>query len=387
MPTKPLNQKEVLIKTMQIKSVNTVIIGASAAGLACAAQLKRKNIDYVLLEREDHVAKAWRNHYDRLHLHTNKAASSLPFLKFPNQVGKYPSRLDVIAYLEQYCKELDLSPQFNTEVLKIKQEDSHWITETDQSMIKSKHVIICTGNTKIPKPYLKPGIESFSGKIMHSSNYKNGKSFEGQRVLVVGFGNSACEIAICLHEHGAIPAMSVRSAVNIIPRDVLGIPSLTIGVLQSKISPRLADKLNKPIIKLAIGNVRKLGLKQPDYGPIEQIVKHHKIPLLDIGTVKLIRDGEVKIYGDLVNISKNRIQFENNQSSDFDAIIVATGYSTGLEKIIDISENRLNDIRYSVKKRQHFGQANLFFCGYHVAPTGMLREIKIESKLIAEQIT
>ena len=97
------------------------------------------------------------------------------------------------------------------------------------------------------------------GKIVHSFQYKSGEDFKGQKVLVIGFGNSACEIAIDLYEQGAIPSMAVRSPVNIIPRDILGIPILEISLLMSRLPPRMADKLNAPLLRLMFGDITNLG--------------------------------------------------------------------------------------------------------------------------------
>ncbi len=129
------------------------------------------------------------------------------------------------------------------------------------------------------------GINSFTGEIIHSSQYKNGKAFPCKKLLVVGFGNSACEQAICLHEHGAYPSLSVRSPVNVLPRDVLGFPVLEIGKLTSLFPSRIADKINAPLIRILVGDITKLGLKKSGYGPREQIEKQKRIPLLDIGTI------------------------------------------------------------------------------------------------------
>jgi len=365
---------------------HTLILGASAAGLSCAAQLDKRNIEYKILEKESQVANAWRNHYHRLHLHTNKGSSTLPFVKFPSDTPKYPTRKQVVAYLEKYSQSQEIEPFFNTEATNMSKSNGRWITQTNNGSFVSEHVIICTGNTNIPRLIPKPGLENFPGKIMHSSEYKNGMEFEGKKILVIGFGNSACEIVICLHEHGAKPAMSVRSPVNIIPRDILGIPVLALGIAQSALPPSFADKMNRPLLNLIVGNFEKYGLKKLPYGPIEQIVEHHQIPLLDIGTLALIRSGEILIFGDIEKIENSTIHFSDDISEAFDAIIMATGYETGLEKILELSLERKEDIQLNIKKRKHFGEDNLYFCGFYVAPTGMLREIKIESGVIADAI-
>jgi indole-3-pyruvate monooxygenase len=367
-------------------NTNTVIVGASAAGLANAACLMKKNIDFVILEKESHVANNWRNHYERLHLHTNKSSSHLPYKKFPKNVAKHPSRIEVINYFEDYCKSMKISPVFNTLVEKVEFKDGYWITKTNNQTYKSKNLIIATGNTNVPKLISKPGINSFSGEIIHSSQYKNGEKWKGKNVLVIGFGNSACEIAICLHEHGALPSLSVRAAVNVVPRHFGGVLIQKMSVFLAKIPYKISDKLCEPFIKMNIGDIRKYDLKKLPYGPMEQIVKYQQVPLLDMGTIDLLKKGEITIFGDIKNINGNLIEFENNKSKKIDAIIMGTGYETGLEKFITITEKRKKDIKENIKKRKNLGEKNLYFSGFCVAPLGTLREIGVESKIIAEKI-
>ena len=366
-------------------TTDTLIVGASAAGLSCAAQLQNRGADFEIIEKHPHVGHAWRNHYQRLHLHTHKSASYLPFMKFAGHVSKYPSRSQVITYLEDYCSRLKNSPRFNTSAHQIDRTDQHWVTITNHGKIISKNLIVCTGNTNVPNKAIKPGMESFPGPIIHSSDYTNGERFSGQQVLVVGFGNSACEIAICLHEHGATPAMSVRSPVNVIPRDIMGIPVLKLATLFSKIPPRTADQINKPLMNFLIGNIERHGLRKLPYGPLEQIARDHSVPLLDIGTMDLIKRGLLKIYPDISNIEGDKVYF-GDQAQPFDAIIMATGYNNGLEEFISLSSERLADIQLQWSKRKYFGKDGLYFCGYYVSPTGMLREINIESGYIANAI-
>ena len=173
---------------------------------------------------------------------------------------------------------------------------------------------------------------------------------------------------------------------NVIPRDIFGIPVLQLGILLSKLPPKVADKLNQPLLRLLVGNIEKYGLKKPPYGPIEQIVKYHKIPLLDIGTMKLIKQGHVGVFGDVAFIKNETIRFADDTEAPFDAIIMATGYETGLNRLLDMDAAREADIKLNIYSRKYFGKDQLFFCGYYVAPTGMLREINIESGIIADKI-
>jgi len=367
-------------------STHTLIIGASAAGLASAACLQREGIEFIILEKYPQVATNWRNHYDRLHLHTSKKWSGLPFKKMDGSLPKYPTRQHVVDYLDNYTKELNIHPAFNTEALSVKKEAGNWITETNNGAYRSRYVIVATGLNHKPKLPKFEGMSSFKGKVLHSSQYKNGSAFAGKNVLVVGFGNSGCEQAICLHEHGATPALSVRSAVNVLPRDIFGFPVLEIGKLTSLFSPRVADKINAPLIRMLVGDITKLGLKKSKYGPREQIQKQKRIPLLDVGTIKLIKQGHIKVYGDIVRIEGNTIYFEDNKQQHFDAIILATGYLNNLESFLNLSSDRMDDLNNRVSKQSWFGKDGLYFCGFYVSPLGMLREIGIEATKIAKDI-
>jgi cation diffusion facilitator CzcD-associated flavoprotein CzcO len=292
---------------------NTLIVGASIAGLSSAAALQKHNIKYVVIEKESQIAAPWRNHYERLHLHTNKRLSNLPYKKFSNRLPRYPDRQQVVDYLDDYQKKFGINPVFNAEATSIKKENDYWITETTKGKFKSKYIIIATGAYNNPKNIYFKGMKSFPGKILHSSEYKTGKDFKRQRVLVVGFGNSACEIAIDLHEQHSIPSMSVRSAVNVIPRDIFGIPILEISLLMSKLPARLADSMNAPLLRLLVGDITKLGLRKKTYGPYEEIQKDEATPVLDIGTIKHIREGHIKIFGEIDFIEENMIHFKDDK--------------------------------------------------------------------------
>jgi len=366
---------------------NTLIVGASVAGLASAATLQKQNIEYMVIEKQSQSAAPWRNHYHRLHLHTNKQLSNLPYKKFDSKIPRYPTRLQVVDYLDSYQKEFNINPVFNTQAKSIKKENDHWVTETTNGIFRSKYIIMATGLYNKPKPLDFKGVESFAGKMMHSCEYKTGKDFKGQKVLVVGFGNSACEIAIDLVEQGAIATMSVRSPVNVVPRDILGISTLQISLLMSKLPSRLADSLNAPLLKVLIGDITKLGLRKKAYGPYEEIEKDGTIPLLDIGTMKHIRKGDIKIFAGIDHIEKNTVYFNDGKKENFDCIVAGIGYGVEHSKIIDVDNSRFEDLKVCVDKQKYFGKDGLYFCGFWPSPTGAIREIALDSQKIAKDIS
>ena len=229
-------------------------------------------------------------------------------------------------------------------------------------------------------------METFPGKILHSYKYKTGKDFKGQNVLVVGFGNSACEIAIDLYEQGAHTSMSVRSPVNVIPRDILALPILQLSLLMTHLPPKIADAITAPLIRFLIGDITKIGLKKLPYGPLEQIYKDRTAPVLDIGTIKHIREGNIKMHNNIDYISGNTIYFIDKKKENFDAIVAGIGYYRDYAEIIDVDKNRFEDLKVCINKQKYFGKDGLYFCGFWIAPTGQIREIALDAQKIAKDI-
>ncbi len=364
----------------------TLIVGASFSGLACAAALQRLGLPYLLIEKESMAGMPWRRHYDRLHLHTSKAASHLPYYKFARNVPKYPSRQAVVDYLEAYCRHHNITPGFNITATRIRKQEDQWITETNAGTFSSDCVVMATGAFARPKTVRIPGMHNFPGEIIHSGAYTTGSMYKNKKVLVIGFGNSACEIAIDLFEHGAAPALSVRSAVNVVPRDIAGIPILQLSRVLSVLPVQLADGIAAPLVRLMIGNIKKLGLKKMPYGPLQQIKRDLKAPVLDIGTIKHIRAGHIAVYGGIERITGNEVAFYNGEKASFDAIVAAIGYEPGYTGLLEVDQERFDDMRLPVRRQRYFGNDGLYFCGFWISPTGQIREIGKDALAIAKHI-
>jgi len=364
-----------------------VVVGAGPAGLAVAACLQQRGISHALLEKADAVGAAWRNHYDRLHLHTSKSFSGLPYFPMPKHLPKYPSRQQVVDYLTEYVSAAKLNPQFGIVAEGLSRVNGTWTTATNAGKIKSRAVVVATGFNGEPVIPKWPGLAGFTGQVIHSSKYRNGAPFANQNVLIVGFGNSGGEIALDLVERGARPTISVRGPVNIIPRDVLGIPILAIAVLLAKCPPTLGDLLSWPLLKAYYPNYKKLGLQKAKEGPFAQIATTSRIPLLDIGTVKEIRGGRIQVAPDISKFTGNTVTFSDGQEKKFQAVILATGFKPGSTSILPpkfASVDGTRTMEQNVELARHNG---LFLCGFYVASTGMLREISMEAKQIATDIS
>ena len=173
---------------------HAIVVGAGPAGLAVAACLKQQGVNALILEQADRVGAAWHGHYERLHLHTAKGFSALPFMPFPREYPRYPSRSQVIAYLEAYTRHFQLEPRFGQRVVGARRVNGWWEVETEDGRYEASNLVIAAGYNREPNVPGWPGQEHFQGAILHSSAYRNGEMFKGQKVLVVGFGNSGGEI-------------------------------------------------------------------------------------------------------------------------------------------------------------------------------------------------
>ena len=368
-----------------MERTNTLIIGAGAAGLAVSACLRHSGIPFVLLEKGDQIGQAWHDRYDRLHLHTHKRFSRLPYRAFPYDFPRYPSRLQVATYLDHYARAFRITPKFGQEVTAVTPLESAWHVATQNGEYLSHNVVIAGGLSHTPYIPEYPGLNTFTGTTLHTAQFENGRAFAEKSVLVVGFGNSAAEVALDLHEHGAQVTLSVRGPVNVVPRDTLGLSTQALSVLLSIFPPRIADALSGNLRRLLVGDITKQGLKQMPYGPLTQISRGESTPLLDIGTMEKIKSGKIKVEGAIQSIQQQEVQFENHSSAPFDAIIFGTGFSPGVT-FLKNSEGVLNDDGRPRASGSATGMQGLYFCGYYNAPAGLLRQIGKEAKQIGKLI-
>ena len=364
----------------------TIIIGAGPAGLAVAAALRRKSVPFEILERNDSIGSSWRRHYDRLHLHTPKRHSALPFVPYPKTFPRYPSRDQVVEYLESYAREFDLRPEFGTDVSRCaRTADDRWEIRTNRGVRRARHLVIASGFSRVPHRPSWPGLDDFAGTVLHSSEYKNSERFRAQRVLVVGFGNSGAEIALDLAEHGADCAIAIRGGVNVVPREVLHIPITYLALASRGLSPRVADRLNALTIRLAIGNLTRLGIRKRNDGPLEEIVNAQRIPVVDIGTIAAIRGGRIRICPAIESFSNDAVHFDDGRSEPFDAIVLATGYETGLRALFEGEESALDAAGHPPTDARG-AASGLHFCGFNIVPAGLIREIALEAVRIGDRI-
>jgi cation diffusion facilitator CzcD-associated flavoprotein CzcO len=366
---------------------DTIVIGAGPAGLAVGAALRARNVPFVMLERHASVGSSWRGHYERLHLHTPKSQSALPFLNYPRSYPRYPSRDQVIAYLDEYARAFDIQPHFGHDVVRCTPTASDgWEVETQAATWRGRYLVVATGFNRVPCMPVQPGRDSFAGSILHSRDYANGESFRGKRVLVVGFGNSGAEIALDLWEHGAQASISVRGPVNVIPREVLGMPVTHLALASRHLPPRMADRVNALVVRLTIGDLTRHGIRKRSDGPFIEVLEHRQVPVIDVGTVALIKRGLIRMRPAITSFDRAEVCFADGRRESYDAVILATGFQTGLQSLLPGNPTQLDALGRPRSFEPTASTPGLYFCGFTLVPTGLLREIALEAVRIAGQI-
>ena len=171
------------------------MIGAGQAGLAIGSFLKQQGRQFVILDSADSIGAAWRTRWESLTLFTPRRYSGLPGLPFPGDPEGYPSRDEVIAYLEQYAQTFDLPIELNSRVRRLSSEGGRFLLEVDGRTITADQVVVATG------PFQMPFVPAFASRLApdvfqaHSTEYRKPSDVPDGTVLVVGGGNTGFQIA------------------------------------------------------------------------------------------------------------------------------------------------------------------------------------------------
>jgi NADPH-dependent glutamate synthase beta subunit-like oxidoreductase len=371
-----------------MQKTKNLIIGAGPAGLATAGRMRHANIPFEMIEKSQQVGNAWRHHYDRLHMHTVKRWSNLPHLPFPEAYPTYVSRQQLVDYMEAYAKHFDIRPKFGVDIISIKKSGTDWeaIAQNGDSYL-AENIFVTTGLNRVPKIPQWQGQELFQGEIIHSRLYKNPKPFVGQKVLVVGIGNTGAEIALDLSEHGIDCHIVSRGELTLVPRDLNGRPVQETAKLLDKLPFGFGDWLGTQIRKIYFGNLSKYGLHISKEPPVKLLRETGKTPLIDIGTIAAIKAGKIKVHGDLDHFTASGVVFKNGEAHSFDTVLLATGYQPKIDELVEKGTDLLDP--YGCPKRpvgQGFHQG-LFFVGFdNYKLGGIFGTIATDSETVVQAV-
>ncbi len=360
-------------------SHDALIIGAGPAGLATSRELAR-GLDHVVLERGDCIGHTWANLYDGLVLHTGKHLSALPGMAFPASTPLFPSRLDFVDYLHHYADTFRVPVETNAEVASVRRDNGGWIVRTTTGrQLQARSVVMATGIVSNPHVPEIPRRDRFRGRIIHSVQYRRPGEYAGQRVLVVGLGNSSGEISVELAGAGAAVSVAVRSGARAVPRQILGIPVQYIAVAMCS----LPQKVQRAV-QSAVGRISELArgavLPRPGNGPCSIV------PLIGLHFPSAVRAGAIRLKPGVAEFTERGVRFTDGSEEPFDAVILATGFRAALGPLGDLV--RVDDCGFAARRSRvvSVDQPGLYFVGHNYDSRGGLRNIAQDARLVARLI-
>lgn len=361
-----------------LRAVDTdvLVIGAGPGGLAASQQLKQHGVAHKVLERGDTVGHTWANLYDSLVLHTGKRMSSLPGMPFPADYPTFVSRADFVKYLLSYRDRFELPVETGRLVTRVERTAPGWTAHVNGDRLTCRSLVMATGIVANPVSPRFPGQDHFTGRVMHSVEYKRPDPFRGQRVLVVGVGNSGGEIGAELAHHGIPVTMAVRSGANVVPRELLGIPIQYVAYY--------VRKLPRPAQRVIVSLVRQITIlrRGPPVLPPSPVFALDAVPLIGFHLVDAIQAGTVTVRPGLQEFTARSVRFTDGREESFDTVILATGFHAALAPLGALVTIDAKGFARRADRVTSADQDGLYFVGSNYDSGGGLLNIGVDARLV-----
>ncbi|MGZ8238253.1 MAG: flavin-containing monooxygenase [Methylobacter sp.] len=373
------------------KPIKLCIIGGGPLGIGLGRELNDGGIDYDLYESEADLGGVWNGDgksgrvYPSLHLISPKFNTQVPDYPMPDDYPVYPNHKMMLAYIRSYARDFGVYDKaiFNTSVTRLEPAGDGW--DVTLSSGECKHysfVAVCNGAQRLPRYPDPPYRGHFDGEVFHSMDYKNPDQIRGKRVLVIGAGNSGCDIAVDAVHHGTEVYHSTRRGYHYYPKFIGGKPTPQ-WMLQLGNKFKSKDETMayiQQVFKLAGYDGVDYGLKKPDH-PLDGA---H--PIMNSQILYHIGHGDIQPKDDVDYFDGRTVYFTDGSSADVDVIIYATGYDRSFP-FIDPAllqwKAGIPDLFIHIAPRN---LDNIFFFGFVNAAAGLGDGLRLQGQFVRSYI-
>jgi dimethylaniline monooxygenase (N-oxide forming) len=362
------------------------IIGAGSSGIAAAQVLQERGIDFDCFEAGSEVGGNWRylndngmsSAYRSLHINTSRQIMEYASFPMGEDYPTYPSHVHIARYFDAFVDHFKLREriQFRTEVVQVAPgTDGGWdvtVRARDAAETTTAHyqaVLVANGHhwdARRPEPAF-PGSDTFTGTQLHSHDYKTFEAYEGKRVLVLGIGNSACDIAVETSKVAEHTVLAMRRGAHVLPKYLFGIPTDHLTTSPFARAPFLwMQRLSLAILLwLARGKITKYGLPQPDH----RLLSAH--PTISDDLLTRLGHGDITVKPNIDHLKGDTVHFVDGSAERIDVIVYCTGYKITfpfLDESVLAAHDNVVSLYHRVVDPDHPG---LYFLGL-VQPLGAI---------------
>lgn len=368
---------------------NVAVIGAGAAGLVAAKKLRDAGFVVTVFERDDGVGGNWRFGsatspvYRSTALISSKSQTAFRDFPMPAEWPEYVSHQQAREYLERYAAHFDLlrSIRLGCSVEGARRNpDGRWVLElADGEVAKFDALLVASGHHW--DPALPKFAGSFDGRLLHARDYREPEPFRGQRVLVVGAGNTGCDIAVELGGVAAKVLHSTRRGYHYMPKFLFGEPGDVAAdrLRRAGVPAALFQLMARFSATMVLGSPQRFGLPRPDH----RVFESH--PIVNSQLFYALGHGRIQPKPDVAQLAGDRVVFVDGSAEPVDVVIAATGYRLSLP-FLDPEDLNLRDGRpVWFKNLFHPTIPNLAFCGFLQPNSGVWWLDELQAELVAAE--
>ena len=306
------------------------VIGAGPSGLAAARNLQRYGLPWTGYELHSDVGGLWdidaprSTVYESAHLISSRTTTEFTEHPMPPGTPDYPSHRHLLAYFRSFAERFGLQEgyRFGAEVTSVEPVGARWVvrwTDAEGMQHEAEHAGVIVANGTLSEPYVPQLLGHFDGKAIHTAHYKHPRVFAGKKVLVVGAGNSGCDVVVDAVHHADSVDISVRRGYHFVPKYVFGRPADTLN--QGRPLPaRVKQAMDTRLLRMFTGDPTRFGFPEPDH----KLYESH--PIVNSLILHHLGHGDVTVRPDVERLDGDEVVFRDGSRRSYDVLVLATGY-------------------------------------------------------------